>query len=94
MPGGIVTLLEILGVNQIMDNRGSKSVVKYYYTIVKEQRVNGYRYIQYPPLGEFTLIIFFSSGVDICSIFKMYSNELRNKLWLNCCIRKFTTIHH
>jgi hypothetical protein len=51
MPGGIVTLLEILGVNQIMDNRGSKSVVKYYYTTVKEQRVNGYRYIQYPPLG-------------------------------------------
>ena len=62
MPGGIVTLLEILGVNQIMDNRGSKSVVKYYYTIVKEQRVNGYRYIQYPPLGEFTLIIFFLLG--------------------------------
>ena len=81
MPGGIVTLLEILGVNQIMDNRGSKSVVKYYYTIVKEQRVNGYRYIQYPPLGVFTLInFFFLLGVDICSIFKMYSNELRNKL--------------
>jgi hypothetical protein len=29
-----------------MGNRGSKSIVKYYYGIVKEQRVNGYRYIK------------------------------------------------
>lgn len=27
-----------------MDNRGSKSVVKSYFAIVKEQRVNGYKY--------------------------------------------------
>ena len=52
MHGGIVTLLKILGVNQIMGNRGSKSVVRYYSAIVKEQRVNGYRYLQDPPLGE------------------------------------------
>jgi len=31
-----------------MGNRGSKSVVWIYYAIVKEQRVNGYRYLQYP----------------------------------------------
>lgn len=31
-----------------MGNRGSKSVVRYYYAIVKEQRVNGYRYLQDP----------------------------------------------
>jgi hypothetical protein len=31
----------------IMGNRGSKSVVWIYYAIVKEQRVNGYRYLQY-----------------------------------------------
>lgn len=29
-----------------MGNRGSKSVVISYYATVKEQRVNGYRYIQ------------------------------------------------
>ena len=46
-----------------MGNRGSKSAVRYYYAIVKEQRVNGYRYLQ-----------------ELCNIFKMYSNELRNKL--------------
>jgi len=82
MPGGIVTSLEILGVSQVMDNRGSKSVVRYYYAIVKEQRVNGYRYLQDPSLGGIHPYSFFflSSGVDICSIFKMYSNELRNKL--------------
>ena len=63
MPGGIVTSLEILGANQGMGNRGSKSIVKYYYAIVKEQRVNGYRYIKYSTLE-----------VHICYIFKMYSN--------------------
>jgi len=46
-----------------MGNRGSKSIVKYYYAIVKEQRVDGYRYIKYSTLE-----------VDICYIFKMYSN--------------------
>jgi len=46
-----------------MNNRGSKSVVRYYSAIVKEQRVNGCRYLQ-----------------DFCNIFKMYSNELINKL--------------
>ena len=29
-----------------MGNRGSKSVVRYYSAIVKEQRVNDYRYLQ------------------------------------------------
>ena len=29
-----------------MDNRGSKSVVRYYSAIVKEQRVDGCRYLQ------------------------------------------------
>ena len=38
-----------------MDNRGSKSVVRYYSATVKEQRVNVYRYLQDPPLGESTL---------------------------------------
>ncbi len=37
-----------------MGNRGSKSVVRYYSAIVKEQRVNDYRYLQDPPLGEST----------------------------------------
>jgi hypothetical protein len=55
-----------------MGNRGSKSVVRYYYAIVKEQRVNGYRYLQ-----------------NLCNIFKMYSNELRNKLWLKFVYKKF-----
>ena len=49
-----------------MNNRGSKSVSRSYSAIVKEQRVNGCRYLQ-----------------DFCNIFKMYSNELRNKLWLS-----------
>ena len=30
-----------------MDNRGSKSVVGSYFATVKEQRVDGYRYLQY-----------------------------------------------
>ena len=38
-----------------MGNRGSKSVVSYYCAIVKEQRVNVYRYLQDPPIGESTL---------------------------------------
>jgi hypothetical protein len=59
-----------------MDNRGSKSVVRYYSTIVKEQRVNGCRYLQ-----------------DFCNIFKMYSNELRNKLYKKNCILEIYTIH-
>lgn len=53
-------LLEKKGV---MDDRGSKLVVRSYPATVKEQRVNGYRYIH-----------------NFCNIFKMYSNELRNKL--------------
>jgi len=47
-----------------MDDRGSKSVVRSYPATVKEQRVDGYRYLQ-----------------NFCNIFKVYSNELRNKLW-------------
>jgi len=38
-----------------MGNRGSKSVVSYYSAIVKEQRVDVYRYLQDPPIGESTL---------------------------------------
>ena len=34
-----------------MGNRGSKSVVRYYSAVVKEQRVNVYRYLQYPQLS-------------------------------------------
>ena len=64
-----------------MGNRGSKSVVRYYSAVVKEQRVNVYRYLQYPQLGESTPQ---TSGVDVCNIFKMYSNELSNKLWFLC----------
>ena len=29
-----------------MNNRGSKPVVRYYFAIVKEQRVDGCRYLQ------------------------------------------------
>lgn len=47
-----------------MDDRGSKLVVRSYPATVKEQRVNGYRYLH-----------------NFCKIFKMYSNELINKLW-------------
>jgi hypothetical protein len=39
MPGGIVTSLEILGVNKGMGHRGSKSDI---YMSVKEQRVDGF----------------------------------------------------
>jgi len=39
MPEGIVISLEILGANQGMGDRGSKSVI--FEIIVKEQRVDG-----------------------------------------------------
>jgi hypothetical protein len=38
IPGGIVKSLEILGANQVMGNRGSKSDS---FISVKEQRVDG-----------------------------------------------------
>ena len=57
---------------RVMDDRGSKLVVRSYPATVKEQRVNGYRYIH-----------------NFCNIFKMYSNELRNKLWKNFYTKNF-----
>lgn len=62
-----------------MDDRGSKSGISRGIA-VKEQRVYGYKYLDQPnpfqrrgvPSGD---------PVAMGKIFKMYSNELRDKLW-------------